>query len=204
VDQVRDGTALERGDFVEAPYEARIRRDPDRIQVQCSREGQVGEYRVRVTKGVTAHAGSAILQVGYLLEGLPQDRTLHFAVEWNLAGLPAGADDRFFHRADGQRLGQLGATLDLHEEYELGLTDEWLGICVRLGSNQLPHIWTFPLATVSQSEAGFELVHQSVVVIPHWHVRGDADGRWSVIMELALDTSLAESRRDEVEQIAAS
>ena len=43
-------------------------------------------------------------------------------------------------------------------------------------------------------EGGFELVHQSVVVQPHWHVRGDANGRWAVTMRLALDTSLAESR----------
>jgi alpha-amylase len=142
--------------------------------------------------------------VGYLLEGLPQDRTLHFAVEWNFAGLPAGADDRYFHRPDGQRLGQLGASLDLREEYELGLMDEWLGIDVRLAANQRADFWTFPIATVSQSEGGFELVHQSVVVMPHWYVRGDADGRWSVVMELAVDTSLAERRSDAVEHIAAS
>ena len=33
-------------------------------------------------------------------------------------------------------------------------------------------------------------VHQSVVVVPHWHVRGDAQGRWSVTMSLAIDTAL--------------
>ena len=35
-------------------------------------------------------------------------------------------------------------------------------------------LWTFPIETVSQSEAGFELVHQSVVVQPHWFVEADA------------------------------
>jgi alpha-amylase len=49
---------------------------------------------------------------------------------------------------------------------------------------------------VSQSEGGFELVHQSVVVQPHWFIQGDAEGRWSVTMRLACDTSLAESRRE--------
>ena len=34
----------------------------------------------------------------------------------------------------------------------------------------------------------------------HWHVRGDANGRWAVTMRLALDTSLAESRSAEVAQ----
>ena len=50
------------------------------------------------------------------------------------------------------------------------------------------------METVSQSEGGFELVHQSVVVLPHWFVRADQDGRWSVTMNIAVDTSAAQMR----------
>jgi alpha-amylase len=50
---------------------------------------------------------------------------------------------------------------------------------------------------VSQSEGGFELVHQSTVVQPHWLVTPDRDGRWTVLMQLALDTSRAESRAEQ-------
>ena len=106
---VAAGTAAVRGDFLNAPYEARIRRNPDRIQVQLIREGDVGGTTVRITKGLTLDAGSATLEIAYLLENLPADRPLHFAVEFNFAGLPAGADDRYFHDLDGNRLGQLGA-----------------------------------------------------------------------------------------------
>ncbi|MCA9271150.1 MAG: DUF1926 domain-containing protein, partial [Planctomycetales bacterium] len=100
---------------------------------------------------------------------------------------------RFFHQ-DQQRLGQLGTQLDLTDATTLGVVDQWLGIDVRLSVEQPTSFWTFPVETVSQSEGGFELVHQSVVVIPHWHVRGDAQGRWSVAMRMEIDTSLAESR----------
>jgi hypothetical protein len=48
-------------------------------------------------------------------------------------------------------------------------------------------IWTFPIQSVSQSEGGFELVHQSVVVMPHWLVTPDADGAWKVTMRLDLE-----------------
>jgi len=44
---------------------------------------------------VTLDAGGSTLQIAYLLEGLPPDRPMHFAVEFNFAGLPAGADDRY-------------------------------------------------------------------------------------------------------------
>ena len=73
-----------------------------------------------------------------------------------------------------------------------------------LRANRPSGFWTFPIETVSQSEGGFELVHQSVVVLPHWLVRGDADGRWSVTLELALDTSLAEARRQVVDEAVVS
>ena len=77
----------------------------------------------------------------------------------------------------------------------MNLCDEWLGIDAGLEFNRPTQIWTFPIETVSQSEGGFELVHQAVCVQPHWHVNGDADGRWATVIQLTLDTSLAEQRR---------
>ena len=90
------GTAPQRGDFVGGLYEARIRRNPDRIQVQLLREGTAAGVPLRITKGLTLDAGSSTLQVAYLLENLPTDRQLHFAVEMNFAGLPANAYGRNF------------------------------------------------------------------------------------------------------------
>ena len=55
------------------------------------------------------------------------------------------------------------------------------------------HFWTFPIETVSQSEGGFELVHQSTVVQPHWLVQADDEGRWIVTMQMSLDTRQTEN-----------
>lgn len=195
LENIVQGHAKELGDFVQGAYEARVRRNPDRIQAQFSREGQAGPHRIRITKGVTLHAERSQLEIAYLLENLPADQTIHFGVELNFAGLPSGADDRYYFQGD-QRLGQLGSQLSLESTQELGLTDEWLGLALHLNFNQPTSIWTFPVETVSQSEGGFELVHQSVVVMPHWHVRGDAQGRWSVTLLLDVDTRLAESRME--------
>jgi alpha-amylase len=73
--------------------------------------------------------------------------------------------------------------------------DQWLGIGLDLKVDRPTSFWTFPIETVSQSEGGFELVHQSVVVHPHWLVQADDKGRWSVTMTLVIDTSAAEARR---------
>jgi alpha-amylase len=194
LEEVWGCAAEEHGDFVQGIYETKLRRNPDRIQVMLTREGIAFGIPLKITKGVTLEAGDSTLEIAYLLEGLPKDRPLHFAVELNFAGLPAGASDRYFYQGDRQKLGQLGARLDLQDFRELGLADEWLGIDVHLSANRPTHLWTFPVETVSQSEGGFELVHQSVVVIPHWFVQGDAEGRWSVVMKLAIDTTRAENR----------
>lgn len=186
LEAVQRGDATERGDFVDLPFEAKLRRAADRIQLQMRRDGNAWGIPLSITKAVTMVAGGDQLEIAYLIENLPADRTLNFGVEFNFAGLPAGADDRFFSDGDGRRLGQLGESLDLDDTFSLGLTDQWLGVSVRLNCDRPSSIWAFPVATVSQSEGGFELVHQSVCVQPHWMVRGDVDGRWAVRMQLAV------------------
>lgn len=198
-DQVAGGLAMERGDFATGVFEARLRQNakdsPDRIQLLLSRSGNAWGVPLRMTKGVTINAGSAELEIAYLIEGIPKDAEFHFGVEFNFAGLPSGADDRFFYQGDGEKLGQLGKRLNLKNAGELGIVDQWLGIDVRLVCDRPAGIWTFPIETVSNSEGGFELVHQSVVVQPHWLIRGDAEGCWSVVMRLNANTAMAESRQ---------
>lgn len=195
LNDVATANAAERGDFIFGTYEARLRRNPDRIQVQLYRQGTAHGHTIKITKGLTLEAGSSQIKIVYLLEGLPPGKPLHFGVEFNFAGLPSNADDRFFHDSQQHRLGHLGRRLDLKNQRYIGLTDEWLGIDVALNWSVDSHLWTFPIETVSQSEGGFELVHQSVVVQPHWYVVADSQGRWGVSLDLSVDTSLAESRQ---------
>jgi hypothetical protein len=197
LDSVARGEAMERGDFVELPFEAKLRRGSDRVQVQMRRDGNAWGIPITLTKAVTLIAGSDRLSITYLLENLPPGEPLHFAIEMNFAGLPAGADDRYFSDGDGNPLGQLGEQLDLHDATGIGLSDRWLGIDVSLDIDRPSGIWAFPIETVSQSEAGFELVHQSVCVQPHWIVTADADGRWAVQIEMAAK---CEERTEVVDQ----
>jgi|SRR6056297_3303752 len=184
---VQRGDAEERGDFVDLPFEAKLRRAADRVQLQMRRDGNAWGIPLTITKALTVAAGSDTLEITYLLENLPPHQPLHFGIELNFAGLPSGADDRFFADSDGNRLGQLGEQQDLNDAMGLSLTDQWLGITVGLDIDRPSGIWAFPIETVSQSEGGFELVHQSVCVQPHWLVSGDAEGRWAVKMWLRTD-----------------
>ena len=129
------------------------------------------------------------------LSDLPAGRPVHFAVEFNFAGMPSGASDRYFYDAAGRQLGQLQTELDLPETDRLGLVDEWLGIDASVELTQPAGFWTWPIETISQSEGGYEAVHQSTVVVPHWEFAAPADGRWSVTLTLLLDTSAAQAKQ---------
>ena len=186
----------ELGDFVTGVYETRLRRSADRVEACMSREGCVGPYRVRMTKTVALDVGAAgNLEIRYEMENLPQGVPLHFGVECNFAGLAAEIKDRYYYDASGRQLGQLESVLALDDCERIGLIDEWLGLDVAVESSRPAGIWTFPIQTISQSEGGFELVHQSCLVMPHWEFVAPADGRWDVRLLLAVDTSAAQARQ---------
>ncbi len=185
IDDLVSGTAAEQGDFIDAVWESKIRRSPDRDQVMMTRNGKACGNEIRITKAITIGNGTA-LEMAWLLEGLPPGKVFRFGIEFNFAGMPGGHDDRYFSDSDGRPLGQLGQMLDLPDCQGIRLADDWLRLDCRLTWDQSGDLWAHPVATVSQSEAGFELIHQSVSVQPVWNVCGDANGRWAVRLNLDI------------------
>lgn len=193
LEQVMQGNAVLWNDTLAGEYTATIHSNPERVRIVMSREAQILDHAVRITKAVLLRAGSPTLEIAYRLENLPADRPLLFAAEFNFAGLPAGADDRYFRTADGAKLGQLGTPLDLHQAAGLTLVDDWLRLEVDLQFSRATELWSYSVATVSQSEGGFELVHQSVAVQPHWLVLPDETGRWTTVMRMTARSTVQES-----------
>lgn len=183
------------GDFHNGVYQTLLRRSHERVEACLSRKGNLAAYKVQVTKTVsldTAKGGT--LEIMYQLDDLPPGLPIHFGVEFNLSGLPGGASDRYYYDGAGQRLGQLDSSQNLSNCDRVGLVDEWLGIDVSLELSRPSQLWCFPIETVSQSEGGFETVHQACCVVPHWEFIAPADGRWSVEIRLGVDTSAAQAK----------
>ena len=177
-DAVRFGHVGQHGSFVDGDYESVIRKKPGRIQILLTCDGTAYGVPVRIQKGITLSTGSNELEIAYRLENLPKEYRMHFAVELNFAGLPGGAEDRYFTvrapvqtpaetLAEPKRLGNLSSNLDLYGAKNLSLIDEWLGVRVDFLSSRVTDLYAFPIESVNQSEGGFELVHQSVCVQPH-------------------------------------
>lgn len=193
--ELTDCRERELGDFVTGHYEHRLRQADGEVTLSLFRSGQADGASIQITKEIRLRGDGNTLEVRYLLENLPRDKKLHFASEWNFACMAAGAEDRYFYHDGRPHAGQLQTLQDLPRADRIGLVDEWLGIDVSLSFSRPGGIWAFPIQTVSQSEGGFELVHQSTAVLPHWLVAGDEQGRWEVGLSVKLDTSRAQARQ---------
>jgi alpha-amylase len=177
---------VERGDFVGGAYLSRVQRSASRVILAMERDGWADGHPIRIRKAIELAAGSSELSVQYVLEELPPDVPLHFAVEFNIASLAGHAPDRYYGDGAGARLGCLDTRLDLPPTGGLSLSDEWLDLSVGLSWSRPAAVWGFPVETVSQSEGGFEGVYQSSAVIPHWTLLGDESRRWEVVIRWTL------------------
>ena len=194
LEQFQEGVGLI-AELSNQPYEIRRRNREDRVEIDLARKTEVGSNSIQLTKSIGLDAGRSTLEFLYRLEDLPVGETIHFGIEFNFAGLAAGADDRYFYDSDGQKLGQLQTVQSLVDATRIGVVDEWLGLDASLEASQSCGIWTYPIESISQSESGFELCHQSSVVIPHWEFVVPESGSWEVELKLILDTSAAQARR---------
>ncbi len=184
------------GDFATGTYEASVRKGDQKIAVEMRRKGRVTDLHGEVRKIVVLSSDrpNEIL-IQYHVAGFPQNVPLHFGVELNFAAMPGGADDRYFYDAAGQRLGTLDTMLDQHNSERISLVDEWLGLDVSVEMSRAGGIWTMPIETISQSEGGFEAVHQSVCIVPHWEFMMPEQGAWVVDLRIVFDSSVTAARK---------
>lgn len=134
----------EQGDFITGEYTFEL----NNKTVVLEREGTVWQGQekqpVRVRKAITPAQDR--LSVAYTLENLGEKELfLNFGSEWNLYLLP--------------------------EEFEVG--EEEISLLKGKLSLLIQHpteLWHFPLRTLSQSEEGYDIIHQGICLLPVWKI----------------------------------
>ena len=198
LEDVCGGRDLERGDFATGTFQARVQRDSSRVAVIMERAGRANGCPIRVKKTIALATGETMLRVAYQLEQVPADACLHFAVEFNMAGLGGDFQSSAYANLNGTWLGYASSRLDLPHENGVTLTGERSEHSASLSWSQAAGLWCFPVETLFQLERGAERIQQSCVVIPHWHVTPDENGAWSVSLEwsFAQEASEMQAKRD--------
>ena len=187
LDDLKGSRHVELGDFATGTYLSKVQRGPDGVALVMERPGLADGHPIHVRKSIAMEADSGVLDVVYVLDGLPVGVPLLFAVEINLAAMAGHADDRYYADQYGHRLGMLDARLDLHPTDGVSLTDEWLDLAVGLRWSKPASLWCFPIETVSQSEGGFEGVYQSSAVVPRWLIEADESRSWEVRIRWSVE-----------------
>ncbi|MEZ4552591.1 MAG: alpha-amylase/4-alpha-glucanotransferase domain-containing protein [Dehalococcoidia bacterium] len=160
---------IDQGDFTGRTYDMRTRRRDGRPEVSLSRTAAAPGGIVRIEKVLAFEADGRTLHARYRLTGLEGAVDARFAVEHNL-GL-------FFdeYPRGEVRLGERTHTLQRGgaarrvAEAAAGLAGH--GISVRMTVSRDADIDVRPIATVSQSEAGFEEIPQSLACLFSWPLR---------------------------------
>jgi len=178
----------EAGDFVLGAYQVKSRKQGDAIAVALEREGSVEGLAVRVRKEVSARTGASEVLVRYDIMNMSNEElNASFGSEFNFSLLAGNAHDRYYdipgHSLDKRNLASLGETNNVGE---VGLVDEWLKLRLTLSFSTPAVLWRAPVETVSQSEAGFERVYQSSMVMPIWRISLGAGSSWKVEIRVRI------------------
>ncbi len=179
LEQVQQGAFGEAGSFLGQPYEAKLTCSPHEAEAALTRSADVFGQPLTLTKTLRLSGKQDDLALHYHIEGSPKSPRFRLAVEFLFAGMAAGQPDRYFSWSGQAKAGPLEAMLQLTDLTEFGLTDEWLKLHTKLRSAQPAGVWTLPLQTVSQSEGGYEMVHQGSRVFFHWLIDLRQGGSWS-------------------------
>ena len=178
----------EAGDFVLGAYAAKERKQKDAAVVVLEREGSAEGLAIRLSKTLAMQPGSAGFTVAYRITNrASEELNTTFGSEFNFSLLAGNADDRYYdipgHVLEKRNLASFGETNNVGQ---VRLVDEWLKVTVSLAFSQPAALWRAPVETVSQSEAGFERVYQSSMVMPLWRISLPPGKTWEVEVRLTI------------------
>ncbi len=163
-DDLRRGAASELGDFFGRPYEASVRSGVLRLERRGEAGGDDGGGQVTVRKTVEHDALG--LRVRYEVRNhADRRRELRFGSEWNFLAFPEE-----FELRSGRGAALYGGRMLFETEKALAL-------------------WVVPLRTLSQSEEGFDIIHQGYCLLPLWELALEAQGtlRFGVSLSVRHD-----------------
>jgi 4-alpha-glucanotransferase len=175
VDQMQSGSYEELGDFRNAVFDFKTqapKKRGEKAQLVMTREGRVRGEPLWLAKKVRADGEKNQFEITYELQnkGL-QDLEFLFFCEWNLTLLAGDAPDRnYFVKGRSLEQSRLFSMGEEKNVTEMGMRDGWLNLEINFKTPKAARFWRYPVETISQSEAGFERVHQGACLLLGWEV----------------------------------
>jgi alpha-amylase len=164
----------ELGDFIDAHYSVKVIKESRTITVILQRTGTV-RYNAKkvplaISKKITLNDCDAKIIIEYSLENLSRVAIdIIFAIEFNISPEnQALANKLQCQEKSKQRIFSLTEDVKIKSITDINLLDATKGIKTAFYFDKYPHLWSYPLETVSASEQGFERNYQQTVILPYW------------------------------------
>ncbi len=179
----------EAGDFVLCAYGMKKNKANGRATVALERSGNVAGLGVKLQKELSLRSAAPEFTVKYTITNLSaEELNTSFGPEFNFSLLAGDAHDRYYdiagHVLDRRNLASTGETNNVNQ---IALVDEWLKLRLSLRFSQPAVLWRAPVETVSQSEAGFERVYQSSMVMPIWRISLGPAASWQTEITVKIE-----------------
>lgn len=178
---------FEDSDFIDSKFDYEI--DKRGKKVVMSKEGWVNWQKLEMTKEVRVRKSA--LEIYYKLKNCgTEENAFLFGPEFNFAMLGGDSPDRYYFSKDktleGTALIAKGVEKDIKS---LGVTNEYDGFKLEVKTAENVDFWRFPIETVSLSEAGFEKVYQSSVIIPFFDISLKAGEEKEMVIQLKISNA---------------
>jgi len=180
LEDLKQSTYQEEGDFLGARYHVEsigIDEDGDcDFEILMTRAGHITrdgkQWPLWVEKRITIPADSAELRTSYRLRNPgPEALELLFCPEFNFNLLSPDDAQRSYQFAGlsgaGPRMHTTGSLSDCRW---IALVDHYQHFRLALEMDPPATVWRHPVETVSQSEGGFESIHQGCAIAPQWKI----------------------------------
>ncbi len=170
----------ESGDFVLGAYSFSQKKQANCVSVSLERNGTVAGLAVRLRKKISLRRSAPGFVVRHEIENRStEELNTSFGSEFNFSLLAGNAHDRYYdipgHTLERKNLASTGETNNVRQ---VSLVDEWLRLRLTMDFSEPAAFWRAPVETVSQSEAGFERVYQSSMVMPVWRISLPPSKTW--------------------------
>jgi alpha-amylase len=177
------------GDCVLGAYDLKQSKQAGVATLVLERHGNAAGLAVRIRKEISLHQAAPEFLVRYEIENLSaEELNTSLGCEFNVSLLAGNAHDRYYdipgHVLEKRNLASIGETNDVQQ---LSLVDEWLKLRLTLAFSRSASLWRAPVETVSQSEAGFERVYQSSMVMPIWRLSLPPGKSWEADIRVKIE-----------------
>jgi len=185
LEQFQNGEYYEDGDFIGGEYNYYLNKQEHALIF--FRDGWVNWQRFRIEKKIILE--DSVIKISYsLINSGNKPNSFRFGPEFNFAMLGGNSPDRYY-LANDQRLPEsaLNSKGSLKGIKTLAVVNEWDRFKLTVSSEKAKEFWYFPVETVSLSEAGFERVYQSSVVVPLFEVNLQPGETIEIPLSLRVD-----------------